>query len=166
MSWAHDGSDDPEWQAFVSGNAGGSDGALMFGRVTYQEMASFWPTAQAMQQMPAVAAGMTRMAKIVVSRTLTEPGWANVRILDGELVPAVRKLKAGTGPSMVILGSGSVVAQLAAAELIDSYQLVICPVALGAGRTLFDGLPKPASLKLTASRAFANGKVVNTYAPA
>jgi dihydrofolate reductase len=66
----------------------------------------------------------------------------------------------------VILGSGSVVAQLAAAELIDSYQLVVCPVALGAGRTLFDGLPKPASLKLTASRAFANGKVVNTYARA
>lgn len=165
MSWAYAGADDPEWQAFVGGNASGG-GALLFGRITYDQMAGFWPTRQAMETMPAVAAGMNRMEKYVASRTMTTAGWANSRVLRGELTDAVRALKAGEGPDIVILGSGSVVAQLAAAGLIDSYQLVVCPVALGAGRTLFDGLAGAVALRLTESRAFRNGKVVNTYLPA
>lgn len=164
MSWAYDGGDDPEWQAFVSGNAS-DGGTLLFGRVTYDQMAGFWPTPAAMQTMPDVAKGMNRMEKLVVSRTMTSADWANTSVLKGEMVKAVQALKAGTGPDMVILGSGSVVAQLAAAGLIDAYQLVVCPVALGAGRTLFDGLDAPVRLRLTQSRAFQNGKVVNSYVP-
>ena len=67
MSWAH--RRDPEWNAFVAGNAGGN-GALLFGRVTYEQMRAFWPTPQAAQMMPEVAAGMNAMPKYVVSRTL------------------------------------------------------------------------------------------------
>ena len=62
MSWAH--KQDPEWTAFAGSNASG-DGALLFGRVTYEMMASFWPTPQAMESMPAVAEGMNRMPKFV-----------------------------------------------------------------------------------------------------
>ena len=78
----------------------------------------------------------------------------------------VRKLKSEPGPVLVMMGSGSIVAQLAAAGLIDEYQLVVTPVALGKGRTLFEGLPKNMDLRLTHSRAFKNGKVLLHYAPA
>ena len=69
MSWAHEGGDDPEFAAFTAGNAQGG-GTLIFGRVTYELMKSFWPTEQAKRAMPEVAAGMNRMEKIVFSRTL------------------------------------------------------------------------------------------------
>jgi dihydrofolate reductase len=69
MSWAKADHQDPEWDAFVAGNASGG-GALVFGRVTYQMMASFWPTPLAMEMMPVVARAMNSMPKIVCSRTL------------------------------------------------------------------------------------------------
>jgi len=163
MGWAYAGGDDPEWQAFVAGNAEGG-GALLLGRVTYDMMAAFWPTPQAHATMPAVAAGMNRMQKYVASRPLTEPGWQNTTVLAGDLVAAVAALKASDGPDIAILGSGQITAQLAAAGQIDIYQFVTCPVALGAGRTLFDGLQNPLSLRLVRSRAFRNGKVFSEYA--
>jgi dihydrofolate reductase len=69
MSWAH--KQDAEWNAFVGGNASGG-GALLFGRVTYELMASFWPTPAAMERAPVVAEGMNNMPKVVFSRTLTK----------------------------------------------------------------------------------------------
>ena len=76
MSWAHQSPTDDEWNAFVSGNAQGG-GALMFGRVTYDLMAAFWPTPAAMAAMPGVAAGMNRMPKYVFSRTMDTAAWQN-----------------------------------------------------------------------------------------
>jgi len=67
MSWAH--KNDPEWNAFVADNAKGG-GTLLFGRITYELMASFWPTPAAMQMMPDVAKGMNSLPKVVFSRTL------------------------------------------------------------------------------------------------
>ncbi len=163
MNWAHVGGDDPEFAAFTSGNASGG-GALMFGRVTYQQMAAFWPSPQAAQMMPEVAAGMNRMQKIVFSRTLERADWSNTQLIADDAVAAARALKAESGPDMVILGSGKIVAQLAQAKLIDAYQFVIVPVVLGAGRSLFEGVDR-AALKLTESRAFKNGKIVASYAP-
>jgi dihydrofolate reductase len=75
-------------------------------------------------------------------------------------------LKASPGEDMTVLGSGSVVAQLAAAGLIDEYQLVLSPIALGGGRALFAGLPARLSFKRDSVRAFDNGNVVLTYVPA
>lgn len=162
MSWAHQGNDDAEYQAFVSNNASG-DSDMLFGRVTYDMMASFWPTPVAHQQMPIVANKMNNGHKVVFSRTLTEADWNNTELVNGDLVEEVRKMKEADGPDMVILGSGSIVAQLAAAGLIDNYQVVVNPVALGAGRTLFEGLPEILRLKLTSSRAFKNGKTFLTF---
>jgi dihydrofolate reductase len=164
MSWAYAGSDDPEWQTFVSGNAKGG-GALLLGRVTYEMMASYWPTAAAKAAMPAVADGMNRMEKFVASRTMTSADWQNTTVLKGDLVGAVKKLKASPGPDIAILGSGTIVAQLSAAQLIDVYQVVVNPLALGGGRTMFDGLPEPLPLKVASSRQFRNGKVLLEYTP-
>jgi dihydrofolate reductase len=164
MDFAYAGSDDPEWTEFVSGNASG-EGALLFGRVTYDMMAGFWPTPQAKAAMPAVAEGMNRRLKYVVSRTMTDAGWHNTTVLRGDLVSAVRALKQSDGPDVVILGSGSIVAQLAPAKLLDEYQLVVKPIVLGGGRSMFDGLPAPIPLKPTRTRTFGNGNVLLAYEP-
>ena len=137
MSWAHN--DDPEWNAFVAENAGGG-GVLVFGRVTYEMMASFWPTPFALQSYPLVASQMNDAPKIVFSRTLDSVSWSNTKLLKGDLASEVRKLKAESGDDLVILGSGSIVAQLTDASLIDEYQIVVDPVVLGSGRTMFVGI--------------------------
>jgi dihydrofolate reductase len=162
MSWAHN--NDPEWNAFAAENASGG-GALLLGRITYDLMASFWPTARAMETMPEVAKGMNSMPKIVASRTLREPKWSNTTVVNGDLGAAVRKLKQESGPDIAILGSGTIVSQLAQEGLIDEFQIVLHPIALGKGRTLFEGAKGKLALKRTKSRSFGNGNVLACYEP-
>jgi dihydrofolate reductase len=160
MSWAH--KDDPEWNAFVSENVR-DEGPLLLGRVTYNLMAAFWPTPIASETMPEVAERMNALPKVVFSRTLDQVSWRNTRLVKGDLVTEVRTMKRESGPDMTILGSGSVVAQLAQGDLIDEYHIVLNPLALGNGRTMFDGIQGRLLLKLTATRAFSNGNVVLRY---
>jgi dihydrofolate reductase len=163
MSWAHS-KPDVEWEAFIAGNASG-EGELLFGRITYDMMASFWTTAQAIKSMPAVAAGMNSMPKVVFSRTMDKAPWNNTTVGKGELAAEIGKMKQASGPDMVILGSGSIVSQLAAEGLIDEFQIAVTPVALGKGRTLFEGVKEKLNLKLTKSRVFGNGHAVLWYEP-
>ena len=160
MSWAH-GADDADFNAFVAGNASG-DGVLVFGRITYDMMAGWWPSDMAAQAMPEVAAGMNAMTKYVFSRSMTSADWQNTQVFNEDAVEAMRRLKAGAGGAMVVLGSGSLMSQLAKAGLVDDYQVVVCPVVLGAGRTMFEGIDRR-DLTLTESRAFKNGKVFLRY---
>jgi dihydrofolate reductase len=157
LSWAHSAAGDAEYTSWVSSNASGG-GDLLLGRKTYQMMEAFWPTPAAAQQLPKVAAGMNAAKKHVATRTL-EPTWANSHRLQGELLSAVRSLKEST--DVTLLGSGELAAQLGAAGLVDEYQFVVVPVALGAGRTVF---AKAARLRLVEQRAFRCGHVVLTYA--
>ena len=162
MSWAH--KQDAEWNAFTAGNAGGN-GALLFGRKTYDMMASFWPSPMAMQTMPQVAEGMNRLAKFVASRTLESASWRNTTVIKGDLVTSIGELKKSDGPDLVILGSGSIVSQLSAAGLIDEFQIIVNPLVLGQGRTLFEGVTEKIPLKLIKTRAFSNGNVILYYEP-
>ena len=163
MSWAH--KRDEEWNEFASANAGGQ-GELLFGRVTYEMMAAFWPTPQAAQLLPDVAAGMNAMRKIVFSRTLDTVTWQNTTLVKGDLVTEVTRLKQQPGSDLVILGSGRIVSQLTQARLIDEYQIVLNPIVLGSGRTLFETVEGKVPLRLTRTRAFKNGNVVLWYEPA
>jgi dihydrofolate reductase len=163
MSWAHQ--NDPEWRDFTNENVQGDGGILLFGRVTYEMMASHWPTPQAKEQFPEVADRMNNAQKVVFSRTLNRVSWKNTRLLKGDLPDEVRKMK-DTSEGIVILGSGTIVSQLAQANLIDEYQLIVNPIALGAGRTLFEGMKSQLRLKRTQSRTFKNGNVLLTYKPA
>jgi dihydrofolate reductase len=162
MSWAH--KRDEEWNAFISGNASGQ-AELLFGRVTYEMMAAFWPTPQAAQMLPEVAAGMNTMRKIVFSRTLDAVTWRNTTLVKGDLVTEVTRLKQQEGPDLIILGSGNLVSQLTQARLIDEYQIVLSPIVLGSGRTLFQTVENRISLTLTRTRPFKNGNVVLWYEP-
>ena len=160
MSWAH--KHDEEWNAFASGNASG-DGELMFGRKTYEMMAAFWPTPEAARMLPKVAEGMNAQRKFVFSRTLDAAAWQNTTLVKGDLLTEVKKLKQQPGGDLVILGSGSITSQLAAAGLVDSYQIVVNPIVLGKGRTLFETVTNRVNLRLTNSRSFKNGNIVAWY---
>ncbi|MBI5812651.1 MAG: dihydrofolate reductase [Meiothermus silvanus] len=164
MSFAHKPPQDEEWHEFMAANARGG-GMLLFGRTTYDMMAAWWPTPMAAQAMPEVAAGMNAMPKVVFSRTLKSADWSNTTLVKDDLVGTVRRMKDEKGPDMAILGSGSIVKQLADAGLIDTFQVVVCPVALGAGKSLFSGLSRRSELALTNTRVFKNGSVVLWYAP-
>lgn len=164
MSWAHRAGNDPEWQSFVESNASGG-GELLFGRITYEMMASYWPTPLAARNNPVVAEQMNNLPKVVFSRTLDKVSWNNTRLLKGDLLSEVRKLKTEPGPDLVIFGSGSIISQLEPEDLIDEYQIVVIPIILGKGRTMFDGIKERLALKLTQSRTFGDGNVLLDYQP-
>jgi dihydrofolate reductase len=106
------------------------------------------------------------MPKIVVSRTMDQPKWNNTRLIKSDLAASVRTLKQEPGDDICILGSGSIIAQLAPERLIDAYQLVVSPIVLGQGKTLFEGVKDRLGMKLTSMRAFGNGNVLHCYEPA
>ncbi len=165
MRWAKAHNQDPEWNEFVAKNASGN-GTLLFGRKTYDLMTSYWPTPMAIKNDPVVAERMNNLPKVVFSRALDKATWKNTRLMKGDLAAEVRKLKQEPGEGLTILGSGSIVAQLAPEGLIDEYQMVLNPIILGAGRTMFDGVSNQLSLKLTKTQAFSNGNVHACYEPA
>ena len=161
LAWAHRNAD-AEWNGFIAENASG-ESVLMFGRVTYELMAAYWPTAAAMQNNPAIAQRMNALPKIVFSRALERALWQNTTIMKGDLSAEVSRIKDQTGPDVVIFGSGSIVTQLARQKLIDEFQLVVVPVVIGQGRTMFEGTA--AQMRLTRTRTFRNGNVLMCYEP-
>jgi len=170
MSWAKTRKDDAEWNAFVEENASG-EGPLLFGRKTYELMIQYWPTPMAAQHDAAVADRMNALPKVVFSTTLNDVSWSNTKLVKDEMAAEVRKMKEESGDGMTILGSGTLVAQLADKGLIDEYHIVVNPVALGKGRTMFEGVYKKDNqdklfVKPTKSRTFGNGCVYLVYEPA
>ena len=161
ISWhAHGGEEE---QYSVESLQGG--GILLFGRKTYDMMASFWPTPVAAQQFPDVAAGMNRAEKIVFSRKPFAPEWKNARVISGDIVKEVGGLKAQSGQNMTILGSGTIVSLFAEHGLIDEYQFMIDPVAIPDGTPVFAGITKKIELELTDSKVFKSGVVLLSYRP-
>jgi len=162
MSWAH--KQDAEWNAFVAENAR-SGGELLFGRITYELMKSYWPTPAAAKAAPVVAEQMNNLPKIVFSKTLDKASWNNTKLVGGDLAAEIRKMKNKPGEQMVIMGSGTIVSQLTAEGLIDEYQIVVNPIVLGKGRTMFEGIKRKLNLKRTKTRSFGNGNVLLCYEP-
>lgn len=162
MSWAH--KQDAEWNAFAADNAKG-ESQLVFGRVTYDLMAGWWPTAAAIASFPTLASRMNSLSKVVFSRTLAKASWNNTRVVKGSMAEEMRKLKAEPGPDLVVMGSGTIVSQCTQACLIDEYQIVVNPIILGAGKSMFDGVNKTLALRQTKARTFGNGNVFLCYEP-
>lgn len=161
ISWHKHGQEEGEYAAQSAGAAN----ILLFGRVTYEMMAGFWPTPMAMEMNPSLATEMNRSEKIVFSNSLVKADWNNTRVISGNIIEEIRKLKLTPGPDMTILGSGSIVTQFADAGLIDAYQFMIDPVAIGQGTPVFEGLQQRLELRLTSSRIFRSGIVLLDYEP-
>ena len=137
-------------------------GLLVFGRETYDLMVSYWPTPVALEQNREIAEGMNPLPKLVFSRTLGKSDWNNATVVKGDPVAELRKRKEA-GLNITILGSGNLVAQLAPSGVIAEYQMILCPVVLGQGRTMFEGVPKQLRMAPTKVRQFRNGKVLLHY---
>lgn len=142
-----------------------SKNILLFGRRTYEMMYNFWPTPMASEMFPETAKGMNKSEKIVFSTSLKKAEWNNTKVIGGNIVEEMKRLKKKKGNDLTILGSGSIVTLFADAGLIDSYQIMIDPVAIGKGTTLFNGLQNKLDLKLTNTRTFKSGVVLLSYEP-
>jgi dihydrofolate reductase len=138
---------------------------LLFGRETYELMAGYWPTEHATTDDPIVAAKMNSLRKVVVSRTLKSVAWNNSALVKGNVVDEVRKLKQLPGKNVAIFGSSDLAAALTEQQLIDEYRIMVNPVILGAGKSLFDGLGRRQQLKLVESKVFRSGNVLLRYQP-
>lgn len=151
-------------EAFSS-QQGGEVDTFLFGRETYEMIRNFWSTPQAAQFQPGMARSLNENRKVVAAHAGYAPGWKNATVISGDVVGAVRQLKAGPGKDILIFGSNQLCASLVPAGLIDEFQIIINPVLLGAGTSLFHGLAEKTPVKLVSTRTFAVGTVMLTYAP-
>lgn len=160
-SWHKHGGEESEYSAenLKSGNT------LLFGRVTYEMMASFWPTPMAIENFPIVAEGMNKAEKIVFSRTLKNVAWNNAKVVNGDIAEEVKKMKQRPGKDMTLLGSGSILTQFAEQGLIDEYQIMVDPVVIDDGTPMFQNIKHKLDLKLTGTRTFKSGVVLLCYQP-
>lgn len=161
ISWHKHDTEENEYavEMLKSGNT------LLFGRVTYEMMASYWPTSNAIKNDPIVAEGMNNADKIVFSRTLKKVEWNNTRLVKDNIEEEIEKMKQMTGKDMTLLGSGRILTQFAEQGLIDEYQIMVDPVVLGDGTPIFKGIKHTLDLKLTRTRTFKSGVVLLCYQP-
>ncbi len=161
IGWHHV---DKEFNEFAIDQLNHADG-LIFGRVTYLGMASYWSTPAALQDDPQVASLMNSIRKYVFSRTLQAADWNNTVLVTGEAVSELKKLREQPGKDLLIFGSGDLSKTFASHDLIDEYRLMVNPVILGKGGALFHPNGDMLKLKLLNTRAFGNGNVLLYYQP-
>ncbi len=140
-------------------------GTLLFGRVTFQLMASYWPTPAAQENDPIVAGKMNSLPKIVFSRTLEKVEWTNSRVVKENIAQEVTRLKQQPGKDLAIFGSSDLSVALIEQGLIDEFRIMVNPVVLGYGKHLFEGLNHRLNLKLLKTRTFNSGNVLFYYQP-
>jgi dihydrofolate reductase len=139
---------------------------ILLGRKTYELFVDFWPTATPDKEI--IADRLNTLPKLVFSNTLSEAPWGTwhpARIVRGDAVAEIRRLKEKDGKHMVLWGSLSLAQDLIAADLIDEYHLQICPTIVGAGRRLFPGLSGYERLKRANIRTYDTGVVFLHYEP-
>jgi dihydrofolate reductase len=135
-------------------------GAHLMGRVTYEEMAAFWPTSTSEYARP-----MNEIPKVVFSKTLQQADWRETRIARGDLAEEIGSLKREPGNDLIAYGGARFDQALTRLRLVDEYRLMIQPAALGAGLPLFKDLPAPLHLELVDATTYATGVAIHVYRP-
>ena len=138
---------------------------LLFGRVTYEGMASYWPTPFAKENDPIIADKMNTIPKIVFSKTLDKVAWNNSRLVKEHVAEEISKLKQQQGRDLAIFGSSKLAASLLQMGLIDELRIMVNPIVLGSGKSIFNGIHDKLSLKLLKTRTFRSGNVLHYYQP-
>jgi dihydrofolate reductase len=146
-------------QQVVAWFAGAQD--FLLGRGTYEIFAAWWPKAPT--EDDPIARGLNALPKHVASRTLTSVDWDGARLIEGDVVDAVRALKAEDGGELQVHGSPVLAQTLLAADLVDELRLIVFPVTLGSGKPLFGVGTVPRTWRLTASSVTGTGALVLTY---
>jgi dihydrofolate reductase len=134
--------------------------ALLLGRRTYEGFAAAWPGMRG-----EFADKFNSMPKYVVSSTLSEAQWNNSRVLAGDVVEEVSRLRGGAGGDILVNGSAQLVQTLIEHELVDELRLMVFPVVLGSGKRLFGDATHKQALRLTDSRTVGDGVSILTYVP-
>lgn len=155
---------DSEFNQFATDQLNSAD-TLVFGRRTYNLMASYWPTKAAINDDPIVAGLMNGIDKIVFSHTLKSADWQNTRLINNHPAAAIASLKNSPGKDIFIFGSSDLAVSLLPGHLIDEIRLMVNPILLGSGRTMFNGLKNRVNLKLIGTRTFKSGNVLLFYQP-
>lgn len=136
-------------------------GTILFGRVTYQGMASYWPTTQAIANDPEIAGLMNSVPKIVFSRTLDKADWNNSRLIKENAAEEILKLKRQPGKDLAIFGSANLISTIL--DVIDEHRILVNPILLRNGTPLFKSGKEQIKLKLSDVRKFNSGNVLLTY---
>jgi dihydrofolate reductase len=155
---------DAEFNEFAIEQTNAVD-ALLFGRVTYQLMANYWPTPAAIEDDPVVAGLMNRLPKLVFSRTLETAEWNNTRLIKDHVAEEISQLKQQPGEELALFGSANLMSTLMQLDLIDEHRIMVSPVILGSGSPLFKKTSDKIQLKLSRTRIFGNGNVLLCYQP-
>ncbi|MHB1907474.1 MAG: dihydrofolate reductase family protein [Nitrososphaerales archaeon] len=164
IDWFDFNNEEQEWSKDILRRAD----TLIFGRRTYEEFSTFWPTPQpeASGFDSYIIKCLNELPKVIFSKSLTEASWKPSTIMkDENPAEVISKMKNGSGKAMVVIGSGSLVATLAREGLVDEYRIRIRPIILGAGKPLFVDHKVRHPLKLASSQAFDNGVLGLHYAP-
>jgi dihydrofolate reductase len=161
--WSFSYSNDEMAEANASGMA--DSDAMLLGRVTYEEFASYWPYQNTADQP--FTDYLNDTPKHVVSTTLEEPlEWQNSTLIKGNVAEQIAKLKRQPGKDITILGSATLVGSLLADDLLDELRLMVHPVVLGRGKRLFEEGSDLKALELVGSKTFSIGVLYLTYQPA
>ena len=161
--WAFSYSNDEMAEANASGMA--ASDAMLFGRVTYQELAAYWPYQNSTEQP--FTNYLNNTQKYVVSTTLEEPlEWQNSTLIRDNVVAEIARLKQQPGKDIGIVGSGTLVRSLLRGGLLDELTLMVHPIILSRGKRLFEDSDDRKPLVLVDSRTFATGVLYLTYSPA
>jgi dihydrofolate reductase len=136
---------------------------MLFGRVTYQLMESYWPNASPPTENQIIIDAMNNTPKVVVSETLNETTWNNTSLIKEKIPEEVSKLKQKKGKDIVIYGSSVLASALTKHKLIDEYQFFVNPVVIGKGKPLFENINGGVKLKLTRTKVFNCGNVLQVY---
>jgi dihydrofolate reductase len=139
---------------------------LLFGRVTYALMADYWPTSVAKNKNPAIAGIMNCSSKIVFSKTLSAADWNNTRIIKGNAIEELARLKKQPGKDMMMFGSAGLATSFIQHGLIDEFRIMLNPVVIGQGHPLFKDIHRKLTFKLLNTKAFISGNVLLCYEPA
>jgi dihydrofolate reductase len=159
--WAFSYSNDEMEEANASGMA--ASDALLLGRVTYEQMAAYWPNQPG--GVPMVDY-INSVPKYVVSTTLDEPlAWNNSTLIEGDVAQEIARLKRKPGEDITVLGSGTLVRSLLRSNRIDELRLMVHPVLLGSGKRLFEDGDDRLPLNLVDSKTFGTGVLYLTYRP-
>jgi dihydrofolate reductase len=155
---------DEEFNQFAIEQINAGD-TLLFGRVTYQVMARYWPTPDGIKDDPIVADLMNRLPKLVFSRTLEKVEWNNTRLIKDHVAEETAKLKQQPGKDMALFGSANLLSTLMQFDLVDEHRIMVNPVILGNGTPLFKRAKDKQNLRLVNTRTFGNGNVLLCYQP-
>ena len=155
---------DEEFNEFAINQLNATD-LILFGRVTYEGMASYWPTPDAIKNDLEVANKMNSIAKIVFSKTLEKADWNNTRLIKKNIAEEVMVLKQQPGKDLALFGSANLMSTFVQNGLIDEYRIIVNPVVLGKGTPLFGGISDKFTLELLQARTFKNGNVLLRYKP-